>query len=95
MPRHTLINHRAAAAAAKDNLGVIVAVGTCPSRGVARNTALRIPHNERAPAYLPAGAYEPYAAQHEDGGTIVWACYVQGLPELEPRPHTRTYQVRD
>ncbi|MBM9506725.1 hypothetical protein [Actinacidiphila acididurans] len=93
MPRHTLINHRAAAAAAKDNPGVFVE--TYPSREVVRNTALRIPPGERAPACLPAAAYEAYAAQHKDGDTVVRARYVHGMPELEPRPHTRTYQVCD
>lgn len=86
MPRHTLISHRAAADAAKDNPGVFVE--TYPSREVARNTALRLPPGERDPAHLPA-------AEHEDDGTIGWARYVHGSPKLEPRPHARTYRLYD
>jgi hypothetical protein len=95
MTRNTRIDHPAAVAAAQAEPGVFKLVGTYPSREAARSAALRIPRAERMPSYLPAGAYEAYAAQHEDGGTAVWARYVEGLPGLEPRPVTMTYRVND
>lgn len=95
MTRPTRIDHTAAAAAAKNTPGEFVFVGTYPNRESARETARLIGRAQHFPAYLPAGAYEAYAAQHENGGTAVWARYVAGLPELEPRPATMTYRVID
>jgi hypothetical protein len=94
MTRNVQIDHAAAVAALTADPGTWKLVGTYPSREAARSAALRIPRAQRMPSYLPAGAYEAYAAQHEDGGTAVWARYVAGL-EVEPRPATMTYRVLD
>jgi hypothetical protein len=88
------IDHAAAVAACQADPGVFKLVGTYRSRETARSAVLRIPRAERMPSYLPVGAYEAYAAPHEDGNTAVWARYVAGL-EVEPRPQTMTYRVLD
>lgn len=87
--------HSGVAEAARSARGVWHLAGIYPSAKGARAVARRVPRAECMPAYGPSGAYEAYAAPHEDGGTAMWVRYVSGIPAVPPQPATMTYRVCD
>ncbi|MEU2487129.1 hypothetical protein ABZ593_21280 [Streptomyces sp. NPDC012617] len=95
MATHLKIDHSVPVAEAKALPGVWTFVASYATPDAGEGAAHRIPRARRMPSYAPAGSFEAYAAPHEDGGTAVWARYVVGVADLEPRPKTRTYRVCD
>ncbi|UQA95731.1 hypothetical protein [Streptomyces halobius] len=86
-------NHPAAATAARARRGQWVLAVVYPNRASAQSAVRRIPHADRIPSYEPAGSFEAYEAQHEDG-TAVWVRYVGGDgPAPAPMPETVSYRV--
>lgn len=87
-------NHPAAMTAARTEPGRWVLAGIYPSPASARSTARRIPRAERVPSYEPAGAFEAYAARHDDG-TAVWVRYIAGETPVPELPDTMSVRVCD
>ncbi|GGZ23897.1 hypothetical protein GCM10010387_16440 [Streptomyces inusitatus] len=88
------IKHAPIAAAARAERGVWRLAAVYPSPQSGQSAARRVGRAERVPSYEPAGAYEAYAAMHDDG-TAVWVRYIAGAPAVEPRPSSMTYRVCD
>ncbi|MFE6551647.1 hypothetical protein ACFVHS_25050 [Streptomyces sp. NPDC057746] len=86
-------DHRAIADAAKATPGVWLLACVYPVLESGRAAARRI-RNGRQSAYEPGGAFEAYAARHDDG-TAVWLRFVDGLDDVQPMPDVLTVRVPD
>jgi rRNA maturation protein Nop10 len=89
------IDHQTRVAVAKARPGIWTPIAVYPNVLSGTDAAKRIVKAERMPSYAPRGSFEAYSAPHEDGGTAVWARYVTGVTNLEPRPLEMTYRVCD
>lgn len=87
-------DHAAATADARATRGSWVLASIYPSSASAKSAAQRAKTAERMPAYQPAGAYEAYAAPHDDGHAL-WIRYVAGSEPVPPLPDTMTVRVID
>ncbi|MFD9422196.1 MULTISPECIES: hypothetical protein [unclassified Streptomyces] len=92
MRTHVRLDHADAAQAARTLPGVWTFAGVYSIRASAANAVKRVSRALRMPSYAPAGAYEAYAAGHEDG-TALWVRYLVGVTDPEPRPRSMTYRV--
>ncbi|MEV5677245.1 hypothetical protein [Streptomyces sp. NPDC052179] len=92
MRTHAKLDHADATQAARSLPGVWTFAGVYPFAASADSAVKRVPRALRMPSYAPAGAYEAYAARHEDG-TALWVRYLVGVTDPEPRPTSITYRV--
>lgn len=88
-----MTNHNAAAEKARQAAGAWTMI--CVYRGFqSGDSVARGIRTGRIAAYRPAGAFEAYAAIHDDG-TAVWARCVDGIPGITSMPQTLTVRVPD
>lgn len=87
-------DHPAAAEAARSQRGVWLLAAIYPSGASARTVVRRVPSASAMPAYAPAGDFEAYVAQHEEGYAL-WVRYVAGEEPVPVLPETMTVRVTD
>lgn len=78
-PHRTAVRHADVAVAARAVPGVWVAAGPYASMAGALSAARRVGRAERMPSYLPAGAFEAYAATTPDS-PVLWVRSTVGGP---------------
>lgn len=86
--------HADTAERARQTPGVFVLANVYPARESGEALARRIRTGQGPTAYRPAGEYEAYSAQHDDG-TALWVRYVAGLTGVLPMRETITVRVPD
>jgi hypothetical protein len=88
-----MTNHNAAAEKARQAPGMWTMISVYRGYQSGDSVARGI-RAGRLSAYRPAGAFEAYAAMHDDG-TAVWARCIDGIPDITPMPQTLTVRVPD
>ncbi|MFE4796155.1 hypothetical protein ACFRFL_13825 [Streptomyces sp. NPDC056708] len=86
-------DHATAASNARAHQGRWVMAGIYPSSSSAKNAVRRVRIAELMPAYEPAGAYEAYAAMHDDGYAL-WVRHVAGDQPVPVLPDRMTVRIR-
>ena len=86
-------DHATIAANARAERGRWLLAGVYPSSASAQSCARGVPRAQLMRAYEPAGAYEAYAAVHEDGYAL-WVRYVAGDEPVPALPDRMTVRIR-
>lgn len=87
-------DHAATAEKARQMPGTWLLAGVYAGAESAKAVARHVPGAWNMPAYEPAGAFEAYAARHDDG-TAVWVRCVLGLDAVPALPETMAVRVCD
>lgn len=92
-PFRAATDHQAAAETARAQRGTWVLAGLYSTSASAKTTARQLQLGDpKFPAYLPAGAFEAYAAPAGDD-VAVWMRYVAGDEPVPPLPDRMTVRV--